>query len=135
MKKLFTTKYSAGAFNAAMLLLRIGSGVLLMNHGYGKLIKFSSLQHKFVSILGLGSTITLSLVIFAEFFCSMFIILGLFTRLAAIPIIIVMSVALFKAHNLDFFDEGEVAALYLTAFFVILIVGPGKISVDGMIGK
>ncbi|HQW85038.1 MAG TPA: DoxX family protein, partial [Ferruginibacter sp.] len=91
--------------------------------------------HKFVSILGLGSTITLSLVIFAEFFCSMFIILGLFTRLAAIPIIIVMSVALFKAHNLDFFDEGEVAALYLTAFFVILIVGPGKISVDGMIGK
>ena len=135
MKKLFTTKYSAGAFNAAMLLLRIGSGVLLMNHGYGKLIKFSSLQHKFVSILGLGSTITLSLVIFAEFFCSMFIILGLVTRLAAIPIIIVMSVALFKAHNLDFFDEGEVAALYLTAFFVILIVGPGKISVDGMIGK
>lgn len=135
MKKLLSTKYSAGAFNAAMLLLRIGTGILMMNHGYGKLMKFSSMQHKFMSILGLGSTITLSLVIFAEFFCSMFIILGLFTRLACIPLIIGMSVVLFKVHNHDFFGDGEIAALYLTSFLVLLIVGPGKVSVDGMIGK
>lgn len=135
MKKLVSTKYSAGAFNAAMLLLRIGSGVLIMNHGYGKLMKFGSMQHKFMNFLGLGSTLSLSLVIFAEFFCGMFIILGLFTRLAAIPLMIAMGVALIKAHNTDFFGEGEAAALYMIAFMVLLIIGPGKVSVDGMIGK
>lgn len=130
-----STKYSAGAFNAAMLILRLGSGVLMMNHGYGKLMKFSTLQHKFMNFLGLGSTITLSLVIFAEFFCALFIILGLFTRLAVIPLIIVMAVALFKAHNSEFFGDGEMAALYLAAYLALLFVGPGKISVDSMIGK
>ena len=46
-----------------------------------------------------------------------------------------MSVALFKAHNMDFFGDGQVAAIYLAGFIVILLIGPGKISVDGMIGK
>lgn len=135
MKRLLSIKYSAGAFNAAMLLLRLGSGILIMNHGYSKLMNFASLQHKFMNFLGLGSTLTLSLVIFAEFFCSMFLILGLFTRLATIPLIIVMSVVLFKVQNHDFFGDGEAPALYLIAFLVLLFAGPGKVSVDGMIGK
>lgn len=135
MRKLLSTKYSAGAFNGAMLLLRLGLGILMMNHGYDKLIHFSQYQGKFMSFLGLGSTISLALVVFAEFFCALFIILGLFTRLAAIPLIITMCVALFKAHNAQFFGDGEMASLYITGFLVLLIVGPGKVSVDGMIGK
>ena len=135
MRKLLSTKYSAGAFNTAMLLLRLGMGILMMNHGYKKLLNFSTLQHKFTSFLGMGSTITLALVIFAEFFCALFIILGLFTRLAAIPLIIVMCVALFQAHDAQFFGKGEMASLYLTGFMVLLIIGPGKVSVDGLIGK
>ncbi len=135
MRKLLSTKYSAGAFNAAMLVLRLGSGILMMNHGYSKLVNFSTLQHKFMNFLGMGSTLSLALVIFAEFFCALFIIIGLFTRLAVIPLIIVMAVALFKAHNGDVFGDGEVAALYLTAYLTLLFVGPGKISVDSMIGK
>lgn len=135
MKKLLSTKYSAGAFNAAMLLLRLGMGVLMMAHGYEKLIHFSTYQKKFTSFLGMGSTATLALVVFAEFFCALFIILGLFTRLAAIPLIVAMGYALFKAHNADFFGDGEMAALYLTGFLVLFIIGPGKVSVDGMIGK
>jgi putative oxidoreductase len=75
------------------------------------------------------------MVIFAEFFCALFIIIGLFTRLATIPLIITMSVALFKAHNVDIFGKGELAGLYLTCFLVLLLLGPGKVSVDGMTGK
>jgi len=135
MKKLFFTKYSAGAFNAAMLLLRLCVGVLMMNHGYDKLVHFNKYQHGFMNFLGLGSTVSLGLVVFAELFCALFIIIGLFTRLTAIPLIITMSVALFKAHNADFFGDGEMAALYLTGYLVLLFVGPGKISVDGMMGK
>ncbi len=135
MKKILSTKYSAGAFNAAMLLLRLGAGVLMMSHGYEKLIHFGSRHNTFMNFLGIGSTPSLSLVIFAEFFCSLFIIMGLFTRLATLPLIIAMSVALFKANNADIFGKGEVASLYLVCFAVLLLLGPGKVSVDGMTGK
>ena len=135
MKKLLSTKYSAGAFNAAMLVLRLGVGVLMMNHGYDKLIHYGSRHNKFMDFLGIGSSISLALVIFAEFFCSLFIILGLFTRLAVIPLIIVMGVALFKAHKGQFFGDGEMAAVYLAGYITLLLLGPGRVSVDSMVGK
>jgi putative oxidoreductase len=46
-----------------------------------------------------------------------------------------MFVALWKGHNLDIFGEGEHAALFMFGFIVILIIGPGKASVDGAMGK
>lgn len=135
MKKLISTSYSAGAFNTAMLLMRIIFGVLMMSHGYDKLSGFTETARNMPSLFGMGSTVTTALVVFAEFFCALFIILGLFTRLAAIPLIITMAYAVFKAHNSDVFGDGEHAMLYLGAFLTLLIIGPGKISVDGMIGK
>ena len=135
MKKLLSTKYSAGAFNTAMLLLRLGFGILMMMHGYQKLVNFGSLQHSFMNFLGMGSTISLALVVFAEFFCSLFIILGLFTRAATIPLIIAMLVVIFKVNNSDVFLKNENAPLYLVGFLILLLLGPGKISVDSMTGK
>ncbi|MEP7163733.1 MAG: DoxX family protein [Ferruginibacter sp.] len=135
MKKLFTTNYSAGAFNTAMLLLRLVFGILLMNHGYSKLTHFNETAQHMPSIFGMGGTVTAALVVFAEFFCSLFIILGLFTRMACIPLLICMGYALFKSHKGEVFGDGEMAALYMGAFLTLLIIGPGKVSVDGMIGK
>lgn len=135
MKKLFSTKYSAGAFNVATLLLRIVAGCLIMNHGYEKLVHFATYKSKFMNLWGMGSGTTLTLAIFAEFFCALFIVLGLFTRFAAVPLIITMSVALFKAHDGNFFGDGEKATLFLGAFITILLVGPGRASIDNMIGK
>jgi putative oxidoreductase len=139
MKKLMSTNYSAGAFNFAMLLLRFGIGLFMISHGYDKLVHFSNyatMNGGFMKFLGLNSHISLALDVFAEFFCSLFLIIGLFTRLSAIPLIIAMTVALFKVHNGDVFDEhGEKAAMYICVYLVILLLGPGKISVDGMSGK
>lgn len=135
MKKLLTTNYSAGAFNTAMLLMRLTFGILLMNHGYGKLSHFNETAQHMPSLFGMSGAMTTALVVFAEFFCALFVVLGLFTRLACIPVIICMVYALFKSHNGDVFGQGEMASLYLGAYFVLLIIGPGKVSVDGMIGK
>ena len=135
MKRILSTKYSAGAFNFAMLVLRLALGVLMLSHGYSKLIHFNAMKGSFINFIGLGSTLSLSLDTFAEFFCSIFLILGLFTRLAVIPILIAMSVALLKVHHGHLFAEGERAAIYLACSITILFCGPGKISVDGMIGK
>lgn len=135
MKKLLSINYSPLGFNISMLLLRLGAGGLMLQHGYDKLVKFGAMKEKFMSFLGMGSTISFSLLVFAEFFCSMFIIMGLFTRFTVIPLIIAMCVALFKAHNGEFWGDGEHAALYLACFTVIFICGPGKASIDGLVNK
>jgi len=133
MKKLLSSSYSSGAFNFAMLLVRLAFGLLMIaNHGLDKLMRFSSMQNTFYNFMGIGSRFSLLLDLFAELFCSMFIILGLFTRLAAIPLIIAMCVAIFGVHAHQPFQKAELAVLYLTAFLTILFVGPGKISIDGM---
>lgn len=135
MKRLLSTHYSAGAFNVAMLFLRIVSGALMMKHGYDKLVNFAKYKGQFMNFMGIGQATSLSLTIFAEFFCALFIIIGLLTRLASIPLIVAMCVAIFIANKGDFFGEGEMATLYLSAYVVLLLVGPGRISVDGMVGK
>ncbi len=136
MKKLLSTKYSAGAFNSALLLLRFGVGILMITHGYNKLVHFGDMQHKFMNFLGLGQTVSLALVVFAEFFCSLFLIIGLFTRLSVIPLIITMGVVFFKVQKGSILGDGEdLVPLYLCSYLVILLLGPGKISVDGMTGK
>lgn len=132
MKKLLSINYSDGAFNVAMLLLRLALGALMIPHGYSKLIHFAEQKNKFMNFLGMGSTLSFSLLIFAELICSALLVLGLFTRGAVIPLIIAMSVALFKAHHGEVFGDGEHAALFLAGYFVVLLCGPGKVSVDGM---
>lgn len=132
MRRLLSINYSQSAFNIAMLVLRVGAGAMCMSHGYSKLVQFSSMKTKFMNFMGLGSTLSLSLVVFSEFFCAIFVIIGLFSRLVVIPLIISMSVALFVAHNGDIFGAGEKAGLYLTCFIALLLCGPGKASIDGM---
>jgi putative oxidoreductase len=132
MKRLTSINYSNGAFNVAMLILRVTAAALAIAHGYDKLIHFAQMKSQFMNFMGLGSALSLSLVIFAEFFCAILLIIGVFSRLVVIPLIISMGVALFKAHHFDVFDTGEKAALYLACFITILLCGPGKISVDGM---
>lgn len=135
MKKLLSTHYNAFSFNAAMLLLRLSMGILMMSHGYDKLINFNEKKALFYDFLSLGSTTSLMLCIFAEFFCALFVVIGLFTRLVAVPLVIVMSIAIFSVHKMDFFDTGEKASLYLTGFLVLLLCGPGRASVDGIASK
>ncbi len=135
MKRLLSIKYSAGAFSAAMLFLRLGLGFLMMAHGYDKLLRFSSLHNTFLNFMGIGSTFSLTLVIFAEFFCSLFLVLGLFTRLSVLPLMITMCVALFQVHHGEVFGKGETDALFLTSYIVLLFLGPGRVSVDSMISK
>ena len=135
MSKLLSTKYSTGAFNLGMLVLRLGIGILLAARGFEKLQHFSTIQPRFINFMGLGQTVSLSLVIFAEFFCSIFLILGLFTRLACIPILITMSVIIIMINHGNVFGNDNLPALFFAATLALLFCGPGKISLDGMIGK
>jgi putative oxidoreductase len=135
MKKLFSTKYSDNVMTFALFVLRLSAGGLMIPHGYQKLMKFDSLSSTFADPFHFGHTISLILVIFAEFFCAAFIVLGLFTRLACIPLITTTSVAIVHAHKGNIFGKGELLALFLGSFITLLFAGPGKFSVDKLIGK
>ncbi|MEO7924255.1 MAG: DoxX family protein [Chitinophagaceae bacterium] len=135
MKRLFSTKYSDRSISFSLLLLRLALGGLMIPHGYKKLMNFATKSASFTDPFHIGGPASMSLTIFAEFFCAIFIVLGLMTRLACIPLIVAMSVAVFISHQGEVFGDGEQAALYLAGFVALLFTGPGKISVDRLIGK
>lgn len=136
MKKLFSTGFTNGSINFSLLLLRVVfGGLLITQHGWDKLMKFSTLRYSFADPLHIGTTASLSLVVFAEVLCSLFIILGLLTRLAAIPLVITFGVVVFMVKGNAGIGERELPIMYLCAFLVILAAGPGKASVDRAMGK
>jgi putative oxidoreductase len=144
MKKLFSWKYSDTSLNLSLLIFRLALGGLMIPNGYGKLKNFGKMIEDGKKGLPMGwkdplhmmgPEVSLSLLIFAEFFCACLIVAGLMTRLATIPLIIAMSVAVFVAHHGRIFGDGSAAAIFLFGFLALLLSGPGKISMDKLIGK
>ena len=135
MKKLFSTRYSDKSISFSLLVLRLFLGGLMMPHGYQKLKNFATGTAGFSDPFHIGGTASLSLTIFAELFCALLVVLGLMTRVACIPLIIAMSVALIYSHQGQIFGDGEHAALYLSGYIALLFTGPGKISLDKLVGK
>lgn len=130
MKKLLYTRHTKLSVNLTALWLRIGFGILMIpTYGYGKLINFSERHESFYDFLGIGSAFSMGLAIFAELFCSILLILGLLTRLATIPLIITMLVVIY-IHDWQLFAKQELSPAFLTAYIGILLLGPGKYSLD-----
>lgn len=67
---------------------------------------------------------------FAEFICAMLVVFGLFTRPAAVFVIINMTVAATN-HMMGNIPGGpETALLYAIVFLSLIFMGPGKYSLD-----
>jgi putative oxidoreductase len=136
-----------------LLVLRLGVGGYLLTHGVGKLrMTLAGSFDAFGDPIGLGSVPSLILVTMAEFACAILVMLGLWTRFAAVPVVVAMAVAAFVAHAGDpwsmekaamafFSGESETwfskepALLYLIPFLALIFTGPGEISVDGLIRR
>lgn len=129
MKWLYQTRPIA--FDLSMLLIRLAGGLLLF-HGVPKLMGFADRMDKFSDPFGIGSAASLALCVFAEFFCVVFVVLGAFTRIMVIPIIINMAVIVFIVHGSDPIKENELAIFFLLTFISIFFAGPGKYSLDGL---
>lgn len=131
IKKILQTGGYPKSINISLLLIRLIVGGFMLTHGYGKfLMLIGDGPIQFADPIGIGTTASLVLTVFAEFFCSIFIILGLATRLSAIPLLITMLVAAFIVHASDGFGKQELALLYATTYLVLTIAGAGKLSID-----
>ncbi len=134
MNSLLRKTLPVGNIHPGLLIIRIGAASLMLTHGIPKLMQlFSGEPVSFSSVMGMTPELSLLLAVFAEFLCSVFIFLGLFTRLAAIPLIITMSVAAFHIHSDDPFAVKEKALLFLLIFIFLLITGGGNYSIDGIL--
>lgn len=64
---------------------------------------------------------------------------GLATRFISIPLIVTMIVAIKTVHWGNGFNAGdngfEIPLYYIVMLFVLLIYGPGRISLDHLVGK
>ena len=119
-----------------LLALRVGFGALMIfGHGWGKLAHFGDYAAKFADPLRVGVTTSLALTVFAEFFCSLAVALGLFTRLAAMPLIVTMLVAAFVINADAPWGDKELAVLYLVPYITLLFAGPGRISLDRKLSR
>jgi putative oxidoreductase len=133
IKKIFNPGDNSYVVNASLFALRIWIGLaMLVNHGADKLKRFSEVAPDFPDPLGIGHTASLALAVFAEFFASLLLVFGVFTRFGALVLGINMSVAFFVIHKaaLSGQGSGELAFLYLMGYVVLLLAGPGSFSVD-----
>ena len=113
------------------LMMRLAAAFMLF-HGTPKLLGFTERMEKFPDPIGIGTVPSLVLCVFAEFFCTVFIVLGLFTRVMLIPLLINMTVVIFIVHAADPLAEKEMAFMYLFLYLGLFFTGPGKYSVDGI---
>lgn len=115
----------------SLLLLRVSFAALMFfNHGWPKVLNFEKAFSTLPDPLGVSSEVSYSLVVFAEVFCPILIVFGLFTRFATVPLIVTMVIAVFIVHGSDSFAKQELGLVYLVAFLMIFISGPGKYSLD-----
>ena len=121
MKKIFSNSIEPFNLSLGIFLIRVIIGVLMAFLGYEKLIHFNEMATsdfwtKNVSFLGMSGSIALGLTVFAEFFCSLLLTIGLFTRLSLIPLIICMGFIVVSIAQFSVLESGDHGTNVNTAF-------------------
>jgi putative oxidoreductase len=136
MKKIFDPGTPALAGSSALLILRAGTGLMLaLGHGWGKLVTFGTGAVTFPDPLGIGHTASMACTIGAEFFCSLLVVAGLGTRLAALAVAFTMSVVAFVVLAGTPWGKRELALAYLVPFLALAFAGAGRFSLDAWITR
>ena len=119
-------------FDSAILFMRIFIGAMMLTHGIGKIQNYNAIVNSFPDPLGIGSAASFTLITLTEMGCSVLIIMGLFTRLATLPLIFGMYVATFIAFPEKTFAEGELSFVYMGIYIMLLVSGGGRYALDAL---
>lgn len=131
-----TTGYSYT--NMGRLFLRLFVGVMMMQFGIRQWIHFDEALQSFPQFLGMSPDIGLPLMIFIEIFCSFFIMCGFLTRLMSLfPLLAMVCAEIYllsaqpqSTYMLSWNQLGYLPVMFIGIYCFIMLVGPGKISVD-----
>lgn len=117
----------ASSYDLAALLLRLTVGLALLPFGIKKILVRKTEADKFPKVLFFSPEAGFYSALIIEFGASICMIFGFFTRLVAIPAICNMAVATNVSRGNYFTSPAQ---SFLLGFISILIVGPGKYSLD-----
>ena len=121
------------------LLLRVFLGYFFCESGWGKIHNLDTFTQRFTEWGIPLPAFNAALSAYTEFLGGSLIVLGLGTRLVAIPLVINMIVAIVSVKLKDlegingFFEFDE--PLYALGFFWLIFSGPGWVSLDHLISK
>ncbi len=127
----FLTGRNKGLHEFTLLLLRLCLGCwMIYGHAWHKIDNYDLLKFTFADPLGIGRALSLQLVIAAEAGGSLLLILGLWTRLALLPLLFTMGIIVWKVQWEAGFGKLELPLLYTLGYVTVLFLGPGKYSID-----
>jgi putative oxidoreductase len=141
MNKLKLVSSKAINRDFGIVLIRLIVGLLMAFYGYEKLIHFdemaaSDFWAKNVSFIGMSGKFPLALTIFAEFFCSLFLIVGLFTRINLFFLMFCMAYIFLVIFPFSILNKGDNgyqfndAFVYFIIYLGLFFTGAGKYSLD-----
>ena len=99
------------------------------------LIHFNERRVSFPDPLGIGTDFSLVGTIAAEVLCSLLLVIGLMTRVAALPVAFTMAVAAFVVNAGKPWTDKELAVLYMLCSLALVFTGAGRFSVDSRIER
>jgi len=117
-----------------LLFLRVfGGGLLIQGRAWtwNEMIRLD--RPLFSDPFGVGGEFYWMLTLFSEFLCTVFVMLGIFTRFTAVPPLVVMLVMALALPPGTVWSTRETYLLYALPFFVLTFTGPGDYSVDGKV--
>ena len=122
-----------------LLLVRLCLAAIFIPSGWGKLHDLAKVTD-FFSELGIPwPHLNAVVVAVSEFACGVALLVGAVSRLAAIPLIVSMTIAILTARRADIHGVADLFALdeliYLALAVVVLVLGAGAISADGLIAR
>lgn len=127
MKKCWNSGYG-------LLILRLVIGFAFLTHGLSHLNAPMGTVAQF-AIIGIKNAFLAYLATYGEIAAGIFMILGIFTRLASIIITIVMIVAIYiKTHlHMPYLGGYELDIIYMASALTIFFSGPGAIAVSSKV--
>lgn len=121
----------AGAPDLGLLYARLaGAALLLAVHGLPKLLHWRTELAHIDDPLGLGPALTLACALLAEIVCPVLIAVGLFTRLACLPVLFLLGVSMVLVHPDWTLEQGQFGWLLIVVFGTVALGGAGRFSVD-----
>lgn len=123
-------------FGMGMLLLRAASSLeIAIVHGFKKIGVGVAAAEAIPNPLHLPGEFNNAFAISANIVFPLFVLVGLFTRLATLPTLAVTLTGYFVVHWNDTLLLKDTPFIYSVIFLTILILGPGKYSIDNVIYK
>lgn len=138
-KKIYVTTTGYSYTHLGRLFLRLFVGIMLLQFGIRQIGDYAVLENSFPAVLGMCPAVSLWTMICIEIGCSVFIMAGFLTRIMLLPPFVAMIIAEYyllhdvatsASYQLGWEQPAYLPVMFLGIFFFLMLVGPGKISVD-----